>query len=76
MVIEERNENPTLYKSLAYSISPEIFKMKKIKRALLLQMIGGVTKQMEDGMKIRGNINVLLMGDPGVAKSQLLKHMR
>jgi len=75
MVIEERNENPTLYKSLAYSISPEIFKMKKIKRALLLQMIGGVTKQMEDGMKIRGNINVLLMGDPGVAKSQLLKHI-
>lgn len=36
MVIEERNDNPTLYKSLAYSISPEIFKMKKIKRALLL----------------------------------------
>ena len=38
-------------------------------------MIGGVTKKMDDGMKIRGNINVLLMGDPGVAKSQLLKHI-
>ena len=73
--MEERDSNANLYKSLAYSISPEIYKMKKIKRALLLQMIGGVTKKMDDGMKIRGNINVLLMGDPGVAKSQLLKHI-
>jgi DNA replication licensing factor MCM7 len=38
-------------------------------------MMGGVTKNMNDGMKIRGCINVLLMGDPGVAKSQLLKHI-
>jgi len=38
-------------------------------------MISGRTKIMDDGMKIRGNINVLLMGDPGVAKSQLLKHI-
>jgi len=38
-------------------------------------MIGGVTKEMVDGMKIRGQINALLMGDPGVAKSQLLKHI-
>ena len=43
--------------------------------ALLLLMVGGVTKEMNDGMKIRGNVNVLLMGDPGVAKSQLLKHI-
>lgn len=38
-------------------------------------MVSGNTKQMADGMKIRGSINVLLMGDPGVAKSQLLKHI-
>lgn len=38
-------------------------------------MVSGNTKEMADGMKIRGNINVLLMGDPGVAKSQLLKHI-
>ena len=36
-------------------------------------MVGGVDRQMKDGMKIRGDINVCLMGDPGVAKSQLLK---
>ena len=64
-----------LYTRLASSICPEIFAMDEVKRALLLLMVGGVTKEMVDGMKIRGTINVLLMGDPGVAKSQLLKHI-
>jgi DNA replication licensing factor MCM7 len=64
-----------LYQRLSSSICPEIFAMDEVKQALLLLMIGGVTKEMSDGMKIRGSINVLLMGDPGVAKSQLLKHI-
>ena len=49
--------------------------MEEVKKALLLLMVGGISKEMTDGMKIRGNINVLLMGDPGVAKSQLMKHI-
>ena len=40
-----------------------------------MMLVGGVTKAQKDGMKIRGDINVCLMGDPGVAKSQLLKHV-
>ncbi len=46
-----------------------------MKKALLLQLVGGVTARQADGMHTRGDINVLLMGDPGVAKSQLLKHV-
>lgn len=43
--------------------------MDDVKKSLLLLLVGGVTKEMKDGMKIRGDINVLLMGDPGVGKS-------
>ena len=46
---------------MAGSIAPEIYGKEDIKKALLLMMIGGASKQMQDGMKIRGNINILLM---------------
>ena len=64
-----------LFQRLSKSICPEIYGMEEVKQSLMLLMVGGVTKEMSDGMKIRGNINVLLMGDPGVAKSQLMKHI-
>lgn len=68
-------DDDTFFKRLSSSICPEIFGMEEVKKALLLLMISGNAKTMDDGMKIRGSINVLLMGDPGVAKSQLLKHI-
>ncbi|KAH3686576.1 hypothetical protein WICPIJ_002444 [Wickerhamomyces pijperi] len=61
------------YRRISQSIAPEIFGHEDVKRALLLLLVGGVDKRIGDGMKIRGDINVCLMGDPGVAKSQLLK---
>ena len=70
-----KKEKNTLYLNLAKSIAPEIFGMEDIKKALLLLLVGGVDKNMSDGMKIRGNMNILLMGDPGIAKSQLLKYI-
>lgn len=62
-----------VYTRLAESIAPEIYGHIDVKKILLLLLCGGVTKEMGDGMRIRGDINVCLMGDPGVAKSQLLK---
>ena len=60
---------------LSASIAPEIYGHEDIKRALLLQLVSGCTRRLPDGMRIRGDINICLMGDPGVAKSQLLKHV-
>ncbi|KAK4540233.1 hypothetical protein LTR36_009638 [Oleoguttula mirabilis] len=71
----ELEQSGQLYEYLSRSIAPEIFGHQDVKKALLLQLIGGVTKEMGDGMRIRGDINVCLMGDPGVAKSQLLKYI-
>lgn len=62
-----------VYNKLAKSIAPEIYGHLDVKKILLLLLCGGVTKEIGDGLKIRGDINVCLMGDPGVAKSQLLK---
>jgi DNA replication licensing factor MCM7 len=64
-----------VYGRLARSIAPEIYGHEDIKKALLLLMVGGINRHMVDGMRIRGDINICLMGDPGVAKSQMLKHI-
>ncbi|KAJ6597263.1 MCM2/3/5 family-domain-containing protein [Mycena vulgaris] len=73
--IAELKRDPGVYSKLAESIAPEIYGHADVKKALLLLLVGGVTKVTGDGMKIRGDLNVCLMGDPGVAKSQLLKYI-
>ncbi|KAF9906469.1 Mcm2-7 hexameric complex component [Linnemannia zychae] len=73
--LEDMAQDPDVYNKMARSIAPEIYGHEDVKKALLLLMIGAPTKTMGDGMKIRGDINVCLMGDPGVAKSQLLKYI-
>jgi len=74
-MVEEQQRQQNLYESAAKSIAPEIFGLLDVKKALLLVLIGSFTKTMKDGMKIRGDIHTLFMGDPGVAKSQLLKQV-
>jgi DNA replication licensing factor MCM7 len=73
--IDQHMKSGQMYEYLARSIAPEIFGHLDVKKALLLLLIGGVSKEMGDGMHIRGDINICLMGDPGVAKSQLLRYI-
>ncbi|KAJ2902918.1 dna replication licensing factor mcm5 [Zalerion maritima] len=69
----ELSRRPDLYKILAECIAPSIYGNVDIKKAILCLLLGGSKKILPDGMKLRGDINVLLLGDPGTAKSQLLK---
>ncbi|KAI1797594.1 ATP dependent DNA helicase [Ganoderma leucocontextum] len=61
------------YERFAKSVAPSIFGSLDIKKAITCLLMGGSKKILPDGMRLRGDINVLLLGDPGTAKSQLLK---
>src|SRR3989339_341993 len=64
-----------IFDKLARSITPSVFGYEEIKRSLVLQLFGGVKKTHSDGQKSRGDIHILLVGDPGVAKSVTLTFM-
>ncbi|KAI8854439.1 MCM2/3/5 family-domain-containing protein [Chytridium lagenaria] len=67
------SQSPNLYQEFANSIAPSIYGCEDIKKAIACLLVSGSKKVLPDGMKLRGDINVLLLGDPGTAKSQLLK---
>lgn len=73
--VREKMNDSELFSKMAKSIAPEIYGLAAVKKALLLLLVGGVTKSTYDNLKIRGEINIALIGDPGIAKSQLLKHI-
>ena len=56
-------------------VTPMAITIEKIKEALVLQLVGGVKKERKDGMITRGDMHILLIGDPGAGKSQLLKNL-
>lgn len=72
--IEEFSQDKGLRSKLLKSIAPSIYDMEIVKEAVLLQLFGGVTKVKSDGMRIRGEIHVGLIGDPGIAKSKILTY--
>ena len=74
-IIKEYAKRDDVIELMRDSIAPTIYGMETEKEAILLQMFGGVPKTMEDGTKIRGDIHILLVGDPGTAKSQLLQYI-
>ncbi|MCS7134356.1 MAG: minichromosome maintenance protein MCM [Candidatus Pacearchaeota archaeon] len=71
--IKELAADPEIYKKLAASIAPSVFGYEEIKLAIALQLLGGVRKRKSDGTYSRGDIHILLVGDPGTAKSVILK---
>jgi replicative DNA helicase Mcm len=73
--ILELSEDPEVYEKLAKSITPSVWGYDEIKKSLILQLFGGVRKIHSDGQKSRGDIHILLIGDPGVAKSVTLGFM-
>ena len=68
-------KDPDIYNKLIGSISPTIYGNELIKEAIAIQLFGGTAKVMPDSTKLRGDIHVLIVGDPGVAKSQILYYV-
>lgn len=73
--IKKLVKDKNLRKKVISAIAPSIFGMEVEKEAIALQLFGGVQKIMNDKNRIRGDIHILLVGDPGVAKSQLLSYV-
>ena len=67
-------QDPFVIEKIASSIAPSIYGCSDIKEAIAMQLFSGVPKEFPDGTRLRGDPNILLVGDPGVAKSQLLQY--
>lgn len=74
--IKELSKDPNITQKFVSSVAPSIYGHLEIKEALVLQLLGGVLKEKSDGSKARGDIHVMLIGDPGSGKSQLIKRVQ
>ncbi len=73
--IKEFSKDPKIFDKFVESIAPNIYGNKEIKEAIAIQLFGGVRKVRRDGTAVRGDIHILLVGDPGVSKTQLLMYV-
>ena len=76
--LRQLSQRPDIYDLLARSLAPSIYALDDVKKGILLQLFGGTNKSVArgggaGGPRYRGDINVLLVGDPGVSKSQILQ---
>ena len=70
----QMKESSTLYRDLAKSVAPAVYGHEEVKKGILLMLFGGVHKQTPEGINLRGDLNVAIVGDPSVSKSQFLKY--
>ena len=73
--IIELSKDPHIYDKIIKSTAPSIKGYREVKEAIALQLFGGAAKQLEDETKLRGDIHILIVGDPGIGKSQILKYV-
>lgn len=73
--IIELAADPDVYNKIINSTAPSIQGYREVKEAIALQLFGGCVKELEDKTRIRGDIHILIVGDPGIGKSQILKYV-
>jgi len=73
--IVELAKKADIKQAIVSSFAPSIFGYESVKEAIALQLFSGVPKSLPDGSHVRGDIHILLVGDPGIAKSQLLRYV-
>lgn len=73
--IVELSKDKEVYRKFASSIAPSIYGNEEVKEAISLILFGGIMKELPDGSHLRGDIHMLLVGDPGIAKSQMLRYV-
>lgn len=73
--LKDMVHKPNIFMRLVDSIAPTVYGHQVIKKGLLLQLMSGVSKQTPEGMDLRGDINICIVGDPSTSKSQFLKYI-
>lgn len=73
--VQEISQRDDLYEVLARSLAPSIYEMDDVKKGILLQLFGGTNKTFQKGGRYRGDVNILLCGDPSTSKSQILQYV-
>jgi len=71
----QMKDSDDLFLKLSRSMAPSVYGHLDVKKGVILQLFGGVHKSTTEGIKLRGDVNICIVGDPSTAKSQFLKYV-